>query len=102
MTSTETSLLTIYTEAALETRLIEELEHFGVPGYTITNARGKGSRGARTAAWQADSNIRIEVICEEDLAVELADHLQQHYYENFAMVISISQIRVFRPGKFKR
>lgn len=102
MTKARTCLLTIYTEAALESRLTEEFETLGIPGYTITNARGKGSRGVRSATWEADANIRIEVICEENLAHELASHLQEHYYENFAMVITIGQIEVFRPTKFTR
>jgi len=102
MKFTETSILTIYTEAALETRLTDDFESFNVPGYTITNARGKGSRGARTAAWQADSNIRIEIICEDSLANELAEYLRAHYYDNFAMVVSISEVKVMRPEKFER
>ena len=38
-------LLTIITEAAIEKRLLQDLEQLGARGYTISEARGKGSRG---------------------------------------------------------
>lgn len=93
-------LLTIYTESALESSLIDDIEEKGAVGYTITNARGKGSSGVRSASWEANSNIRIEIICDADLAKELAKHLQRHYYDNYAMVTFISDIEVLRPEKF--
>jgi hypothetical protein len=95
-------LLTIFTETALESLLINDLEQHGALGYTITNARGKGSKGVRSGSWEANSNIRIEVICTEDLAKALTDHLQEKYYDNYAMVAFItSEIEVLRPEKFQ-
>jgi hypothetical protein len=44
-------LLTIVTESALKRDLVEDLEQLGVRGYTITDARGKGSRGTRRSDW---------------------------------------------------
>jgi nitrogen regulatory protein PII len=58
-------LVTIITEAVLESELTRQLEQLGARGYTITEARGKGSRGIRDAGWDEVRNIRIEVICEE-------------------------------------
>jgi len=55
MSDDNVKLLTIYTEAALESSLIDDIEEHGAVGYTITNARGSGSSGARTAAWDANS-----------------------------------------------
>ena len=57
------SLLTVVTEAAIETSLLHDLDNLGVSGYTVTDARGRGSRGVRDAAWKEAANIRIEVIC---------------------------------------
>jgi hypothetical protein len=42
-------LLTVITEAALERELIAEIESLGARGYTISDARGKGSRGLRSS-----------------------------------------------------
>ena len=100
MTNENARLLTIYTEAALESHLITDLERHGAAGYTITNARGKGSRGVRTSSWDANSNIRIEVICDSRLARSFMAYLEETYYDNYAMVVYLSDIEVLRPNKF--
>lgn len=101
MTNDNARLLTIYTEAALESRLIADIEKYNAPGYTISNARGKGSHGSRAASWEANSNIRVEMICHAELARQFALYLQETYYDNYAMVTFISDIEVLRPNKFK-
>lgn len=80
-------LLTIVTETALESVLVKDLQRLGVQGYTITDARGRGSRGARTAAWSESSNIRVEIVCDAATAEAAAAHLQTPYYENCAMIL---------------
>ena len=93
-------LLTIVTEAALENEVTEALERLGASGYTIVNARGKGSRGIRDAGWSTSSNIRVEVICDAILAEKIAEHMQEHYYRDYAMVLYVSDVGIMRPEKF--
>jgi hypothetical protein len=100
MNSHNTKLLTVITEVALESHLINDIEQLGGLGYTISNARGKGSRGLRSGSWEANANIRIEIICGPELAKQLAEHLQQKYYDNYAMVTFTSDVEVLRPTKF--
>ena len=71
MSTIRRKLVTIITEAVLEAELRDVLEALGVSGYTITNARGRGSRGVRDAGWTSSSNIRIEVICSNSLATTI-------------------------------
>ncbi len=100
MTSETRKLLTVVTEAVLETDLAELLPTLGATGYTIVNARGRGSRGAREAGWSTNSNIRIEVICEPATADRISAHLREHYYRDYAMVLYVSDVEVLRPEKF--
>jgi nitrogen regulatory protein PII len=93
-------LVTVFTEAAIESSIIHELDQLGVPGYTISNARGKGSGGVRSAAWEADANIRIEILCKADLAEQVVERLQARYYEHYSMVMYLSNVDVLRPDKF--
>jgi hypothetical protein len=93
-------LVTIVTEAALERRLVDDLKRLGAHGYTISDARGEGSRGVRNAGWEASSNIRIEVICDETTAEAIAGHLKAAYYANYAMILYLSDVGVLRPQKF--
>ena len=94
------TLLTIVTEAALEAPLCADLDELGATGYTITNARGRGNRGVRDAGWSSDSNIRIEVICDEETGERIVETIRNRYYDDYAMVMFISDVRVLRPQKF--
>ena len=94
------TLLTVITEAALEADLTDAILRLGAGGYTIVNARGRGSRGVRDAGWSSNSNIRIEVICEQATADRIAEYLREHYYRDYAMVLYCSDVSVMRPEKF--
>lgn len=100
MNSSMRKLLTIVTEAALENILSKDIERLGANGYTITDARGKGSRGPRTTNWSELSNIRIEVVCDAATAQAIAAHLQARYYANYGMILFVSDVAVLRPEKF--
>lgn len=93
-------LLTVVTEAVLERELVAELEALGVRGYTITDARGRGSRGRRQSDWAQDGNIRIEIVCEAALAERVAARLREHYYDHYAMILFLQEVSVLRPDKF--
>ena len=93
-------LLTIVCEAALETTLLRDLESLGAHGYTVTDARGKGSRGRRDANWGPHANIRIEVLCNEQTADAICEALRERYYDNYSMVMFVADVEVLRPGKF--
>jgi hypothetical protein len=93
-------LLTIVTEAVLERELLEEFAALGVRGYTITDARGKGSRGTRQSDWAQDGNVRIEVVCEPALAGRVAARLRERYYDHYAMILYLQDVSVLRPEKF--
>lgn len=100
MTTDNRKLLTIVTEAALEHELTRELERLGAHGYTITDARGKGSRGIRDGGWEGSANIRVEVVSSDETAHIIAKALRDRYYENYAMILYIADVEVLRPEKF--
>lgn len=100
MSNINCKLVTIITEAIIETELCADLEELGASGYTVTNARGSGSRGIRNAGWSVSSNIRVEVVCSEALAASIAKYVSDKYYDNYAMIQFQSDIKVIRSGKF--
>lgn len=93
-------LITIVTEAALETTLLADIEQLGAHGYTVTEARGKGSRGVRGGAWGASSNIRVEIICDDATAQAIITHVKDTYYNDYAMILYAHDVDVLRPDKF--
>jgi len=100
MDLTTRKLVTIVTEAALEDTLVRDIETLGAHGYTITDARGKGSRGLRGATWAPHANIRIEVLCNAVTALALCAALRERYYDNYSMVMYVGEVDVLRPEKF--
>lgn len=93
-------LVTIVTEAVLEDRICEALPGLGASGYTVVNARGRGSRGVRDAGWSSSGNIRIEVVCKAETATIITSDLKERYYRDYAMVIFMSDVEVLREDKF--
>ena len=93
-------LVVIITEGALENNLARELIALGAHGYTVSDVRGRGSRGTRESALEADRNIRIDVICDEAVAERIATAMQERYYDNYAMTLFVADIGVLRPQKF--
>jgi hypothetical protein len=93
-------LVVIITEGALENTLAREVIALGAHGYTIADVRGRGTHGTREAAWAADRNIRLEVICDELTAERIAQAMREKYYANFAMTLYVADIGVLRPEKF--
>lgn len=97
MRKTACKLVTIMTEAVLENMLVSDIEALGAPGYSITDARGKGSRGKRDAGWAPHANIRIEVICDAATAHVLCQGLSDRYGGNYPMLMTITDITVLMP-----
>lgn len=84
-------VVTIIAEQALESLLVRDLDELGVTGYTITDARGRGHRGARGSASAEGGNIRCEVVCTRRLAASILDHLELTYYEHYAMISFVTE-----------
>ncbi len=87
-------LLTIFTEAALESTIVEDVMRMGARGYTITDSRGCGSHGVRSGAWGEGSNIRIEVIGNEDMIGKIIVHLRDSYDQNYGLLMVTSRVEV--------
>lgn len=80
-------LLTILSEAVLEDILIEEIMALGAKGYTISEARGRGTHGVRTGKWTAGGNIRIEVIGDTALCSGIVQRLQAKYERDYGLLM---------------
>ncbi len=71
-----------------------------VPAVTPSAMHAAGERGGCDARWCSSANIRLEVLCEEAIATQIAAHLQATNYANYAVVLFISDVTVLRPGNF--
>ena len=99
MKTTNLILLTIIAEDELESRLIGDLKHLGVRGYTVCTVRGEGCHGLRTSQWEG-GNIKIEVIVDSALADVIGEHVANTYFPNFATILYLTPVQVLRQEKF--
>jgi nitrogen regulatory protein PII len=100
MDLTRRKLVNIVTESALENRLAEDLTRLGAKGYTVLDARGRGARGVRAADFDQASNVCFQIVCKDELAERILTHVYQNYYANYAMIATVTEVDVLRPGKF--
>lgn len=94
MSSQEMLLLTILSEAVLEDMLIDEIMSQGAKGYTITEARGRGTRGLRIGKWSAGGNIRIDVVGDPDLCTRIVGRLQAQYEKDYGLLMFTCPVRL--------
>lgn len=92
-------LVTIVAESLLEKRLVEEIKRLGAKGYTITPARGEGSRGLRSVDWEGQ-NIRLETIVSEEVALKILKKLQEDYFPHYAVIAYVENVEVVRGDKY--
>ena len=93
-------VIVVITEALLEKSLVVDIKKLGAHGYTITSARGEGSRGKRSVDLDGAQNIRIEIVCDETIAFKIIKHLEENYMPNYAMILYVLDAQVIRPQKF--
>ena len=93
-------LVTVVCEAQLETDLVEDFKKLKIRGYTICEAKGKGDRGLRAGDWEQNRNIRIEIVCGQREAEKIMNHLRKEYYENYAIISYMLDVKVMRGDKF--
>ena len=87
-------LLTILSEALLEDTLIDEIMAQGAKGYTITEARGRGTHGLRSGKWSAGGNIRIDVVGDPDLCGRIVARLQAQYEKDYGLLMFTTPVEL--------
>ena len=93
-------LLTIICEGEIERPLLAALQRIGVRGHTITEAHGQGEHGDRDALWPSSANIRIEVLCDSNVADSALSALESDYFANYGLIAFVSDVGVLRTQKF--
>ena len=91
--------VTIVAEAFLEERLLREVRERGARGFTLTEARGEGSRGVRASEWEG-RNLRLETLVTEEVADRILAHVAEVYFPHFAVVAWIEDVEVVRGDKY--
>ncbi len=99
MHTTKLKKVTVVAESVLEDHLLRELRALGARGYTITEARGEGSRGMRTMEL-GGKNVRIELLVGPEVADRILEHLAERYFPHYAVVAYVENVEVVRGEKY--
>lgn len=95
MKTIKQKLLTVVTEQAIESLLLKDMKRLGAKGYSLVESRGEDQRGLRHAEWEANRDVRIEVVCEETVARAIIEHLFAVYYDDYDMMVFMSDVDMF-------
>ena len=94
------TLLVIVAEAVLEKSLVRDVRERGAQGWMVSEVHGAGREGVREGAWEADRTIELKVICDENVADAIAEHVLQTYAPNYSVAMYFSPVSVLRPERF--
>lgn len=93
------NLLTIIAEEALAPSIETKIVELGAKGYTSSPVSGKGLNGVRDNQWEGE-NIKIETIVSEDTCKKILGHLQQKYFDRYALIAFYHPVSVIRTTHF--
>ena len=92
-------LITIVSEAALETRLISNCMALGAKGYTVTDAHGTGPRNQRNGDLEG-GNIKIEIVTDSKTVEKIVEKLQADYFPHYALSCWVSDVEILREERY--
>ncbi len=75
-------------------------QRYDTPAYTVSEARGRGSRGVQDGRWLLSSNVRIEILCREVVARRIVEMIVTRYSDNFGLVVYMLDVETRRSDKF--
>ncbi len=97
--TTTLKIVTIVTERILEDRLLRTIEELGAKGYTLMQVTGKGSRGVRASEWEGP-DTRIETLVSAEVAEAIVNHISEHFFEHYAVIVYVQDAEVVRGDKY--
>jgi nitrogen regulatory protein P-II 2 len=92
-------LVTIVAEAVLEQEILRAVRSLGARGYTLTEARGEGTRGVHAIDWEGQ-NLRVEVLVSADVADRILGHVATEYFEHYSVIAYVQDVQVVRGEKY--
>ncbi len=92
-------LVTIIAETVLADKIAADLMRLGARGFTVTEARGEGSRHLR-AGEIPGQNTKIESVVSEPVAARIVEHVAQEYFNHYAAIVYVSDVAVVRGEKY--
>ena len=90
-------LVTVVGESVIIPIIAREGVTLGATGYTLSEAGGEGSRGARSVILAGSAKtLKCEFVVPELVAEKLLTHVSAHYFDHYACIAWLSDVSVVR------
>lgn len=93
-------LFTLVAESVLEDRLLRDLAHLGVSGWTVSTARGHSAAGVDPGEFEG-GNVRIEIVVPAEQEEPVWTMLHERYFAHYSMSAWAVDVRVARGTKYR-
>lgn len=92
-------VVTLVAEPVLEDHITRDLLAQGATGFTVIEARGKGTRGIRTGDIPGQ-NVRIETVVTKPVAERILKRVQDKWFKSYAVIAWAHPTKVVRGDKY--
>jgi nitrogen regulatory protein P-II 2 len=99
METVNLKMVTLVAEPVLEEKLTDKLLELGARGFTVTDSRGRGSRGIRASEAPGQS-VRIEAVVSAKVADAILEHVSRAFFPNYAVIAWLTSVDVVRGEKY--
>jgi len=93
-------LLTITCEILAQKNIIDILKNHDITGYTSYEVEGNGTKGLRGQGIQAEKNVKVEVIMQDEKLSDVIEDISRILFPDFAIILYVSDVGVVRTEKF--
>jgi hypothetical protein len=90
--------VTIVAESILKDQLTHKVLELGATGFSCIEVSGDGSRGARSLI--AGENVKLDVICPNDVAEAILTYISHHCFENYGCIAWVTDVSVVRGSHY--
>lgn len=101
MTAADLVLVTIVAERVLEGPITEMVAEAGATGYTVTDARGEGSRHVGSHTFEG-RNVKVETVVAAAVAERILALVAERYFPHYGIIAYTSPVSVVRGEKYVR
>lgn len=101
MSTTELTLVTLIAERVLEAKLTKLVITNGATGYTVTDARGEGSRHVGSHTFEG-RNVKVEAVVSPSVAEKILAEVAEKYFPHYGVIAYSNPISVVRGDKYTR
>ena len=93
-------LLTITCEILAQKNIIDILKNHDITGYTSYEVEGNGTKGLRGQGIQAEKNVKVEVIMQDEKLSDVIEDISRILFPDFTIILYVSDVGVVRTEKF--